>query len=233
MPRSWIPGYRPAVPALLREIGIEEWYRGRPRLQRRTSFGGFGGDGRISKRSVSSVSAPALALAAEKPRRRRNYTARISATLRLSNCARGNGARRGYVLPNERRAPCVEGHHRPRTGSIARWHRARCFCSTSWPAPPRTGINAEIAVPDTIGVSTTACTKTATGHGFIGMLPSIARSAADGGGPRETHRVRLHAPGKIAQRLQQCGFSVDMADAIGPVETLPRRVAFICRKAAC
>ncbi|MEC8776970.1 MAG: class I SAM-dependent methyltransferase [Pseudomonadota bacterium] len=29
------------------------------------------------------VSAPALALAAEKPRRKRNYTARISATLRL------------------------------------------------------------------------------------------------------------------------------------------------------
>ncbi|MBG03066.1 MAG: hypothetical protein CMM59_03200 [Rhodospirillaceae bacterium] len=50
---------------------------------------------------------------------------------------------------------------------------------------------------------------------------------------RETHRLYLHDPDKIAQRLQQCGFSVDMADRIGPVETLPRRVAFICRKAAC
>jgi len=50
---------------------------------------------------------------------------------------------------------------------------------------------------------------------------------------RETHRLFLHSRQEIADRLRRCRFSVELSDAIGPVANLPRRVAFICRKAAC
>ena len=71
----------PAVLAMLREFGIEGCTV--------VDLGCNGGHLLVALTTAGfkaigvDVSAPALALAAEKPRRKRNYTARISATLRL------------------------------------------------------------------------------------------------------------------------------------------------------
>ena len=176
------------------------------------------------------VSAPALALAAENHAASKT-TLRGYQRLYVCICAHGNGARRCYVLPNKRRAPCVEEQHRPQP-SLSRAGTGQVFFDVVDRAPAnryqyrnhRAGHDWRInhcVLENRDG--TWLYRDIAIDHQVSGRW---RRS-------RETHRLYLHTPYKIAQRLQQCGFSVYMADAIGPVETLPRRVAFICRKAAC
>ena len=126
------------------------------------------------------VSAPALALAAETTPQAELHCADISDfTFASAHTVTALGDVMCYQIK--------DGRHALKNNIVLdRIYRVLApggIFSTSWPATPQTGINTEIAVPDTIGVSTTACTKTATGHGFIGILPSITRSAADGGGP--------------------------------------------------
>ena len=126
------------------------------------------------------VSARALALAAETTPQAKLHCANISDfTFASAHTVTALGDVMCYQI--KRRAPCVEEQHRPRS-NLSRAGTGRNFFRHRGHAP-QTGINTEIAVPDTIDVSTTACTKTATGHGFIGILPSITRSAADCGGP--------------------------------------------------
>ena len=50
---------------------------------------------------------------------------------------------------------------------------------------------------------------------------------------RETHHLVLHPTADIVRRLRALGFDVTVSDRFGSVRTLPRRVAFICRKSPC
>ena len=173
-----VRGFRlpPAVLAMLREFsrGLR---RGRPRLQRRTSLVALATAG--FKAVGVDVSAQALALAAETTPQAKLHCANISDfTFASAHTVTALGDVMCYQIK--------DGRHALKNNIVldrlSRAGTGRNF-STSWTTTPQTGINTEIAVPDTIDVSTTACTKTATGHGFIGILPSITRSAADCGGP--------------------------------------------------
>ena len=176
------------------------------------------------------VSARALALAAETTPQAELHCANISDfTFVSAHTVTALGDVMCYQI--KRRAPCVEEQHRPRS-NLSRAGTGRNFFRHRGSRPANRyqyrNHRAEHDWRINHGVhenrdGTRLYRDIAIDHQFGGRW---RRS-------RETHRLYLHTPYKIAQRLQQCGFSVYMADAIGPVEPLPRRVAFICRKAAC
>ena len=219
MPGSRIPGYRPRFSRCCVNSGsrVVPWSTSAATAD---ISGGFG-DGRFQsgrcRRLCTGVGARGGNHAASET------TLRKYQRLYVCICAHGNGAR-DVMCYQKRRAPCVEEQHHPDQSSRAGTGQ---FFDIVDHDP---GINTEIAVPTRLAFNhgtKTACGTVLSGFAIDHQVGGRLRRS------RETHRLYLHTPYKIAHRLQQCGFSVYMANAIGPVEPLPRRVAFICRKVAC
>ena len=109
--RSRIPGYRPRFSRCCVNSGsrVVPWSTSAATAD---ISGGFG-DGRFQsgrcRRLCTGVGARGGNHAAS------GTTLRGYQRLYVCICAHGNGARRCYVLPNKKWAPCVEEQHRPRS----------------------------------------------------------------------------------------------------------------------